>query len=268
MIGKIKKYQKIFFTHWQVSFAYRGEMILWATIEALPLVAMVILWYGVYRQGSSVGGLDIHQLISYYILGFAFNRSTNTNVELEYIDQIMTGDIAQFFLKPLSVRRFAGIEEAAWRSLNFCIIVIPFIVFISLVLNQPLTAISVHQLPLVLLLGIIAFTINILISMIILGFSFFIDQGRILVHFKWMVEGIFSGALLPLATYPAGLEKFARLLPFQFRFAVPVEFMLGFTTTKQIIWSLLLAGFWIVVLFISMKIIWHYSIKRFTSVGN
>jgi len=229
---------------------------------------MIFLWLSVYSNGNSIEGYTAQDLISYYLLGFIFNRVTNVNIEIEYINQVRSGEIAKFLLKPFSLTRFLMIEEASWRTLNLLLIGIPVIVVVKLFTSLQLVHLSLPEIFVLILLLCIAFIINGLTSMLILAASFFMDQGKTLVHFKWILGGIFSGALLPLSLYPPQIQHLARLLPFQFSFAVPVEFALGNMSIDVLKFSLLVASFWIILLYLSMRVFWRYALKNFTAVGS
>lgn len=264
----VSKYAYIFVTHWQAALEYRAELFLWALFHAIPLASILLLWSSVYSNNQQLPGYTLEALITYYVVGYVITRFIITNIELEYMDEIRSGTISKYFLKPVSLKVYMTLQELSWRVLNFFLITLPLVMILALFLPSIITIPSITTLVLMTLLLVPAFIINILTSLLITGIAFFIDQGRTLTHLKWMLEGIFNGSLLPLTLYPDFLEKIARILPFQLQFAVPIELYLNKTSPTAVMHLCILALFWIAALGIGVKIVWHKALTHFTAVGS
>jgi len=268
MRQKLKKYTRILNIHLQVSLMYRAELIMWAVVNAFPMLGMILLWSSIYRDNQGVTGFSLQSLITYYLIGYLIGRFISTNVELDFIDEIRTGSISKYILKPFTVPKMMLMQELGWRVLNFAIVIVPIILLITIFGRNFLILPTLSGLLLVVVFITCSFTINVLISVLITAVAFFIDQGKTIVHSKWMLGGIFSGSLLPLTLYPDWLEKIARILPFQFQFSLPLEAYLSQLDGKGIIISITKAIIWIAVLWCANHLAWRKAINKFTAVGN
>ncbi len=264
----VRVYRAIFATHWQAALEYRAELFLWALFHAIPLVSMLLLWSSVYRTNQQLSGYTLPALSTYYIVGFIIGRFVVTNIELDYMDEVRSGTISKYFLKPISLKVYMTLQELSWRILNFFLIAMPLTGLLLLLIPSLISLPTLTTLITMSLLLALSFVINILISLLITGISFFIDQGRTLTHLKWMLEGICNGSLLPLTLYPDFLEKIARVLPFQLQFSAPLELYLHRISPSDTLKLFALALFWVVSLTIVVHLVWHRAQKHFTAVGN
>jgi ABC-type uncharacterized transport system permease subunit len=89
-----------------------------------------------------------------------------------------------------------------------------------------------------------------------------------MMHAKWMINTIFAGQLLPPSLFPQPIEAAIRLLPFQYKFALPAEIFLGRVTTLNILLELVKSLIWLVIFYFALNFLWRQAIKKFTAVGN
>jgi len=264
----LHKYWVIFTIGWQVAILYREELILWRIIDAIPLLAMIVLWVSVYTSGNQVGNFTLPTLLTYYVMGSLFDSIVSTHFEEEGVREVNQGTMARFFIRPFSYQRHSLMNTLSWRLLTIMLSTIPILFFIFIFYRQLFIIPSPSQLLLLIIMGVLAFCIEFMLSLAIVAGSFFFEQANSFMHLKWILTGIFSGSLLPLSLYPHWMERLSRFLPFQFGFAVPIEIYLGQTTVNQAYWSVLLAFIWVITLFITVNWLWNRSVNKFTAVGN
>lgn len=263
----LKKYWVIFTLYWQEALMYRAELFVWRAIEAMPVLAMVVLWTAVYRQGNKIGEFNLDTLLTYYIIGNIIRTSVSVHFEEGGVKQVNDGTIARFFVRPYSYIRHALMDSISWRVFNLLVVAIPLLVVLFMVFPSLLLKTSLSRMAIVILFLLLAWGVEVLTSLAIVAAAFYFEQARAFTHLKWMLNGIFGGSLLPLSVYPRGFENIARILPFQFKFAVPMEIYLGQISGQQIVMSFIVALAWITGLFIVVRGFWNRAEKRFTSVG-
>jgi ABC-2 type transport system permease protein len=76
-----------------------------------------------------------------------------------------------------------------------------------------------------------------------------------------------AGGVFPLAFLPDKIERYFRLLPFQYLFDVPSNIYLGHYTFDQIIWIWGKMAIWSIVLYLIFSILYRSGLKRFTGTG-
>lgn len=264
----LRKFWIIFSLHWQEALLYRAELLVWRIVEVIPLLAMLALWFGVYSQGNQVGQFTLNMLITYYIIGHIIRSSVSVHFEESGVTQVNDGTIARFFIRPFSYRKHILIDTISWRVFNLTVFTIPLLVLVFILLNEVLVTASFEKIFLIIIFLLAAWGIEVLTSLAIVAFAFYFEQARSLTHLKWILNGVLGGSLLPLSLYPEWFEKITRLLPFQYKFAVPMEIYLGQKNETQIVTALVGALAWVLVLYLLVNKFWNRAVKKFTAVGN
>ena len=81
-------------------------------------------------------------------------------------------------------------------------------------------------------------------------------------------ELLLSGRLVPLALMPGWVQKIAAFLPFQWTFQYPIEALIGQLSPVQLFEGLGMQVLWIAGGFALLRLVWHFGVRHFSSVGN
>jgi ABC-2 type transport system permease protein len=79
---------------------------------------------------------------------------------------------------------------------------------------------------------------------------------------------ILSGRLVPMTLMPAWVQHLANFLPFQWTFYFPINALVGQPTSGELLLGLGIQLLWILGGIALVNIVWHFGIRRFSSVGN
>lgn len=267
MKKNLRKYWSILALYWQESLIYRAELVVWRIIEAMPLLAVLALWIGVYNQGSQIGSFSLNMLLTYYVIGYIIDSSVSVHFEENGVSQVNDGTIARFFVRPFSYVHHVVLDAISWRMFNLIVFTIPVLVLIFVVFRDIILTASLGKILLMMLFLLAALCIEVLTGLAIVAVAFYFEQAKALIHLKWILNGIFGGSLLPLSVYPHWFETLARLLPFQYKFAIPMEIYLGQKTVQEVGIGLLSALVWVLVLTVGVGRFWHRAARKFTAVG-
>jgi len=262
----IKKYWAIFAIGIKEAINYRAELLLWSTIDAMPLVAMVVIWLSAFENGGTIAGYTQSLLIAYYIAGYVFQDLTGSHFEEDMLKQIQSGRIATHLVKPLSLKRHLVTNELSWRFMSALVAVMPVIVLVTLFTNIMPPVHTIHLLILPILL--FAYLMESIYSLMVLSMGFVFEQAKSLMHLKWMLGWLFSGSMIPFEFMPQWLSQIAELLPFKFRYYLPVQIYFGNIQGISILYQFGLEIIWFLVLLFFMRLLWNKNLKKFTAVGN
>jgi ABC-2 type transport system permease protein len=265
---KFTKNYRIFGLYLQRALTYRGEFFLWTLIDAMPLLTMIVLWFAVYHQGNQIGQFDFKQLLTYYLIGHLMGGLISVHFEEEGIKWINDGTISTFFLRPFSFFKHAIVGALAWRTFKLIVTILPLIVIIALFFPQSVIAPKFITILCLIMFTFIGFCLDSLLSFAIVAIAFFFEQAKALIHLKWILDDLFDGSLLPLMLYPNWFQKIARFLPFQYRFAFPLEIYLGYRQDNQILLGFIYGLIWVLILAFLVRKLWQKALYKFTAVGN
>lgn len=246
----------------------RGELLLWSLIDAMPLIAMLVLWISAYGDKTEIAGYTKTALVSYYLIGYIFQDLTGAYFEESMLNQIRQGTIVSALIKPISLKIGVVIREIGWRIATLISSVIPIIILSIFFAKDVITRIDMNYLALIPLFIILAYLMESVYSLMVVALGFTFEEAYSLSHLKWMLGWLFSGSMMPFEFMPEWLAKLAMILPFQFRYYVPVNIIQGQLSVTAVLLKFTFGLGWLLVLILLLDILWKFNIKRFTAVGN
>ncbi|MGE5607035.1 MAG: ABC transporter permease [Bacteroidota bacterium] len=248
--------------------AYRSHMAVSILVGPIFFLVQVFIWKAVYSTRTTVAGLTLEQMLTYYGISAVINHLTWDSADWNLQMLIRTGKFLTFMLRPLSHCYFALAQKIGHRTLAFWLEFIPiyllffFIFKIRLIPAQPgWTIISIG------LSFMLVFLTNYCIG--ITGFWLTKTEG--LRRGFLVIRNIFAGSFLPLTLFPGIIQKFLFILPFQFITYVPTRVFIGsyeLAGIKLPIPEVVgLQTIAVLMMFVIYKFLWHFGVKRFTGVG-
>ena len=98
--------------------------------------------------------------------------------------------------------------------------------------------------------------------------TFWTTRVSALYELYFAIELLLSGRLVPLSLMPSWAQQLASFLPFQWTFGYPIEALIGQLSPQQLLLGLGMQLFWIVASWLLVRLVWHFGIRHFSSVGN
>jgi ABC-2 type transport system permease protein len=212
------------------------------------LIAYILL--AVYERATVIGGYDVRDAIAYVWL----SQGLLTVVGIfgagwfELARRVQTGDIATDLQRPLDVQRTELVQDLGragyqvlWRALpQFGLGVLLFEITIPGEAGRWLVfALSV------VLAVLVSFGVRFLTNLT----SFWLLDYRGPVLLAIAVNLILSGAVMPLAFFPAWFDTAARLTPFASLLQAPIDVYVGAPVAGSTLLVLALQAFWALALF-------------------
>ena len=258
---------------------FRFNILIWAVVTVCQVACMVFLWLAVYR--SSAGGMDaeIHgftyrEMISYVVLTTIFSFVTFNNDTLWYINtDIRKGTIGNYLIKPISYRgKFAATSFGNLLTMTV-MFGVPFYTAALVALSRlgflpdmSFSAFFAH-LGLFLLASLCASLLNDTIAYIFGMLCFYTTAAWGLNSLKTTVISFFSGTLLPLAFFPAGLREVVSRMPFAGMSQNPILILMMKYDLAESLRCLAQTAAWIVALELFAKLLFAHAVRRVTVQG-
>jgi ABC-2 type transport system permease protein len=244
--------------------AYRAEFLVWLLSTNMPLV-MLALWSAVARD-APVGRFGQRDFAAYYLAALVVRLMTGAWVIWEVNFEIRQGTLAFRLLRPIHPLLAYAAENVAAMPLRALISLPIAITALVLVGGERVT----HD-PLLLALFPVsvigAWLITFLAMAVIGALAFWVEQAGSLFEVWLGLFGVFSGYLVPLELFPAWVTALARVLPFRYMLAFPVEMVIGLTPRPRALLELAIQWLFVALLGLAARGVWTLGLRRFSSVG-
>jgi ABC-2 type transport system permease protein len=268
---------RVYAAVWRTSLANAMEYrVNFLTTSAVGLVVAVLvnvyLWQAVYESASShdfaPGAYSASEMMTYIVLTtICFNITRPSRFERAASEEIRTGELSKYLLKPISHIGFVLAASCSERFVSVqMLVLLGVLVGVPLALYANVTlswAGCLWALP-VLLCGM---GLQMLLSLALSYLAFWLDETWTFHVIKDISFVFLSGALLPMTTLSPAFEQVAGWLPFQYLAYVPAALMMGKIGTWEALLLLCKAGVWVCVTFALTLMLWKRGIKRFGAFG-
>ena len=252
---------------WKDALAYRGEFLVWMLSMTLPLI-MLALFRAVAAEGA-VGGFDGEAFTAYFLAGLTVRQLVSSWSIWEINRDIREGALSMRLLRPV---------HPLWSYLCDSLAAIPMRAAISLPIalvllysidgsagralaRDPLT-LALFALSLVQAFGII-FSICSAIGSLGLYFESALGLWNIYIG----LFSLLSGYLVPLSLFPRWFQHAARLTPFPYVHALPLEILLGRLPLHDIVCGVAVQSAWLVGSATVLLLVWQHAQKRYAAFG-
>ena len=249
----------------QMAYTYRVSLAFDVLRLLLKVYLLKVIWTAVYHGRSVVDGVELDHLIAFITLA-QLQVWVMAPLIAGYIQgQVRSGQIALELARPVPFlgQLLAHQVGATVAWLPFVVLAVP----LGFVLGGIVPPASPAAALLYLLSLVLAYLVAVLIGMIMGLWSFWtLQTGGILAIYEFANE-FFTGALVPLAFFPALLRRVADLLPFQAQAFIPISIYMGQPLAWGVGGALALQVLWIGVLFIVAWVMWRRAMRRVVIQG-
>ncbi len=227
-------------------------------LRAVTLLALMMVWQALFRQGLTYDGLNLSQMLAYTVIGSALEPILNIRTPAS--SWLHDGTMLSLYLRPASLfGQLAAHTAGGW--------IIPLLCY-----GLPVMAISG--------LGGVAMApaspwwlVSLALS-IAQGFAVDFLFAALLMRLKnleWIVHSIrealsamLTGALIPFAALPWGIGKWLALTPFGTLAGAPLSLYTGLSQPMELLPAQLI---WTIVLWPLAFWAFHGSRERLVSYG-
>ena len=266
----MKTLWKVALLGWQDSLVYRLNALVWVLYAVVPALTLMLVWLAAYegKSGAAIGGLNLSEMLTYYLFVTALSVAITPHPEWEISTAIRDGKITPFLLRPVGYFGYRLAWESSYQIIKTAMMLPAFGLiwwFFRSYIQLPPFEIGRFALFLLSCLGA-----YLLLSQIkfLLGISaFWILEPQGLMEIYNVVNGLFGGRLLPLQLLPIWAQTVANILPFSILYSFPMQILLNRASGEELLWGFARQAIWLAVLGIAVRVCWRRGVLAYEAVG-
>jgi ABC-2 type transport system permease protein len=250
-----------------IQFQYRLQSFLyvvWLVIE--PLIYLVV-WSTIARSnGGSVDGYTPGGFAAYYIVWMLVRQMNIVRTARDWEWRIQHGSMSAELMRPVHPVH-SDVSDFAGSKVFMILIWLPIAAVLALIFKPTLHPNGVQVLVFFIAIWGAYFlrsTLNSLFGML----TFWTTRIGAVYDLYSALELILSGRLVPMLLMPLWVQHIANFLPFQSMFYFPITALTGSPSNGELLAGLGLQLLWFLVALALLNFMWHFAIRRFSSVGN
>jgi ABC-2 type transport system permease protein len=262
------KYRQSFLIGLQSNLVYRLNFAVRGFFSLFHLAVVFILWGAAFAHTPVIGGFSFGQTLTYFLVMLVMQFFVGAfNEDYQISEEIRSGLINQFILKPIDYFLYRFSIFAAARLVTGVLILLPVVVALPLLhdhLTLPAEAWRYALLlPAMALSALIQFSIAYCFGM--LTFWFLEIQGFVVLSMA--IESLLGGQMFPLDLLPAWLFRLSQYLPFYYQTYFPTAILTGRIEFAAAVHGFGIQLAWVLALLALSRFLWLRGLRRHTAVG-
>lgn len=261
----MRKYIEFARVQMQVHAAYSAWF--WANTFSILLRMLVIyfFWKAVYSSRTEIEGLLFEGMITYIIIAM-FLQMFVSGVGQELAHTIKDGNVAIELMRPYNLITRLVAMDLGDKVIHFIRGALPLSILAFIYMDITLPT-SWQSGLLFFISAFMGIWIGTFFDLLIAILAFWTINLWGLQVMKEAVISFFSGALVPLILFPEWFQTISLFLPFQAMVYVPVAIYTGILSGTEAWLALGSQVFWVVSLFVLLRVLWSIAIKKVTIFG-
>ncbi len=268
MFATLTKYRHAFLIGLQSNIVYRWTFGVRAIFSVFHLAFVFILWGAAYKGQSAIGGFDLNQTLTYFVVLLLMQFFIGAfNEDYQISEEIRNGLINQFLLKPINYYLYRFSIFIAARLVSGLLALIPLLIAFPLLKDYLTFPDETWRIllgvPAALMAAIIQFTIAYCFGLL----TFWFLEIQSFVILSLAVETVLGGQMFPLDLMPAWFFRISQFLPYYYQMYFPSAIFTGRLDQSQAIEGLGLQAFWVIALLAIANLLWRRGLRHHTAVG-
>lgn len=244
---------------------YKSNFYLWTLNRLVEVVVYIFVWQAIYNQTATSSGLELSQMITYYILVASISSFVCWGINEDMAHSIRNGNINKELLNPISYFQYYFGMNLGEISFAFVIGTATFIVCsIFWTVTLPVNVGYFIMFFIVMLLGI---PVTFFLQMIVGTVGFYSNSIWGMQILRKSIIAIFSGIIAPITLFPNWFQKLANILPFKDLIYTPINIWLGNITINEIIFVVIKLIIWGILMYLIARTFFNHAVKKVTING-
>jgi len=189
----------------------------------LYIVLIYFLWGNIFRGNPSLNGMTFNQVFVSLALANSMFILFKAYVDWAMSREIIDGGIVMRLIKPIDYQFMVMFLSLGTVLANFIFTTIPTILMLVIVFHADIPlGINLIFVPFAILMAfMLSFTIDYMVGLT----AFYTESIWGLSTTKEVIVTFLSGALVPLAFFPAGAQRVLEWLPFRAIYSIPLTIL-------------------------------------------
>lgn len=266
LAATLRKSRTVFAVQLQDGLAYRSQAFIWILTSVVPAMLMPLLWLASYNGRTTIGGLTPSDMVAYYLATLTLSNLMVTHIMWDMSNEIREGRFSIYLTRPFSYMTYQFLGNLSWRVMRL-VLFLPVIPLYALIFGEHLRWEGYNVGPAfwaAIALGhLLSFCMSYMFGLLALFFT----EVRGIYMVYYMPASFLSGEMVPLSTLPGWAEVAARLLPFRYSLAFPVEILLNRLPAEEIGWGFVCLTAWLMLGWVGTRTLWNAGLKHYTGTG-
>jgi ABC-2 type transport system permease protein len=249
---------------WLSWLQYRSFFFILAFGWMIPPLIYLLVWSTAAGE-QEIAGLTRGNIVSYYLILILVNQITYAQTNWTVGDLIRYGQMTRILLRPIPPVYDALASEFAGKVVYLAFLV-PVVALLALILRPEM---DLH------LINLLAFVPALLLAWALRFFwgywlallAFWATRADALLALQDSLIFLLAGQVAPIALLPGIMQTAARILPFRYMVAFPVEVLSGHLSRADIIAGFTAQLIWLSVAVSLYLLLWRRGLRRYTAVG-
>lgn len=264
----IKKYSIIIKNEVQRQFTYRATIAAYAFGNIAELVSLTVIWTIVYKNFDMIHGYSANEMISYVVFAWFFSFLTTTYAfEQNVARDIHMGTLSSLLVKPQSYIRYIMAVAIGRIVIAFLIVLVQGVIVFSLFRDRLTALPDVPTILLLVCMLVATYLVNLFMSIIIGFVAFWTTEINGTYYSIKVFSKFMSGTFFPIGLLPALFVKVSYFFPFVYTIYIPVQLYLGKISFAEGLRGFAVEIMWLVVLYVIIKVVWRFGLRKYESVG-
>jgi len=266
MSNKFAKYWAFMRMGYLTYLAYRFQVLMSFVSYLLIIALNYFLWKAVFAKHQVIAGFTMEQMMTYVVIGWSARTFFANRIDRMIGDAVRDGSIAMDLLKPTNFQLYHYFRAFGRAVFMFLFMTLPIIIVASVIfpVSLPSGKLGPYLFPLSVILS---FFLHAGISYLTGLVAFFTRNNEGVLRFKQLLVEVFSGVMIPITFFPDWVQNVLFWLPFKYIAYAPLRIYLGMEPLSKVHQGVLLQIMWIVIIYLTGQIVWHYAIKRLEIQG-
>lgn len=249
---------------WLSWLQHRSFFFLLAFGWMIPPIIYLLVWSTAAGEGA-IGGLNRGQFVAYYLVLILVNQITYAQTNWTVGDLIRYGQMNRILLRPISPIYDALASECAGKVV-YMVFDIPVVFVLALLLKPELHVTLLNGVVFIPAL-VLAWGLRFFWGYWLALLAFWATRADALLGLQDALIFLLAGQVAPVALLPGILQTAAKILPFRYMVAFPVEILTGQLDGVGLLVGLAAQSAWLVVALVLYVLLWRSGLQRYTAVG-
>lgn len=249
---------------WLSWLQHRSFFFLLAFGWMIPPLIYLLVW-STAAGDQAIGGLTRGEFVAYYLTLILVNQLTYSQANWTVGDLIRYGEMNRILLRPIPPIFDALASEMAGKVV-YLVFDVPVVLILGIILRPEMHITPENALAFLPAL-VLAWALRFFWGYWLALLAFWATRADALLALQDSLIFLLAGQVAPIALLPGALQTAAKVLPFRYMIAFPVEVLTGQVDAAGLASGFAIQAGWLMVALGLYAVLWHIGVRRYAAVG-